>query len=228
MIFMTIKSWFAAERPREKLLEKGGKALSDAELLAILWRTGIPGKTAVDLARELLAKFGGLRQLLEIGQRELCQIKGIGVTKFAVIQASLEISRRYLYSNFGERQELAKTIDTKYYLSAKLRHQQQEIFACVFLDNKHRVICYEELFYGTINQSNIYPREIIKRALHHNAAAVILAHNHPSGVAEPSSADLSITANLIKSLALVDIRVLDHIVVGDDTILSMLEEGLLK
>jgi DNA repair protein RadC len=225
---MTIKSWSAAERPREKLLEKGPQALSDAELVAILWRTGIPGKTAVDLARELLVKFGGLRKLLEADQQEVCQVAGIGLAKYAIVQAALEISRRYLYSNLGERKELTRTIDTKYYLSAKLRHKQQEIFACVFLDNRHRVVGYEELFFGTINQSNVYPREVIKRALYHNAAAVILAHNHPSGIADPSSSDKYITVDLKKALALIDVRVLDHIIVGDDVVFSMLEAGLLK
>jgi DNA repair protein RadC len=225
---MTIKEWLEAERPREKLLSQGAHTLADSELLAILWRTGAPGKNVVDLARELLAKFGSLRQLLEAGQQELCQNLGIGSAKYVILQAAREISSRYLYSNLSEREDVSNTMEIKYYLSLKLRHKKQEVFACVFLDNKHRILGYEELFYGTINQANIYPREIIRRALHHNAAALIFAHNHPSGVAEPSSEDRQITANLTKALGLIDVRVLDHIVVGDEVIFSMLEGGLLK
>lgn len=225
---MSIKNWQANERPREKLMAKGGATLSDAELLAILWRTGIPKKTAVDLARELIVQFGSLRKVLEAEQATICQALGIGPAKYAIMQAALEISRRYLYSTLEDRKKLTSSTETKNYLSAKLRHQRQEVFAGVFLDNKNRVVGYEELFYGTINQTYVYPREVIKRALHYNAAAVILAHNHPSGIADPSSSDLHVTKNLIKSLALLDIKVLDHIIVGDGMALSMMEEGLLK
>ncbi|MCU7812867.1 MAG: DNA repair protein RadC, partial [Candidatus Thiodiazotropha sp. (ex Notomyrtea botanica)] len=211
---MPITDWPIEERPREKLLQRGAASLSDAELLAIFLRTGVAGQTAVDLARSLLNQFGGLRQLLAADQQRFCQGRGLGLAKFAQLQAVLEMSRRYLQEQLIQTDTLSSPQETRRYLQAKLRHYPHEVFSCLFLDNRHRVICFEELFRGTIDGASVHPREVVKRSLEHNAAALILAHNHPSGVAEPSQADRQITAHLKQALALVDIRVLDHIVIG--------------
>ncbi len=224
---MAITDWPADERPREKLLQRGPAALSDAELLAIFLRTGIVGKTAVDLARELLDEHGSLRTLLEADQKQFCQSKGLGTAKYAQLQATLEMSRRHLDERMRRGDALANPQDTRRFLSAKLRDYQHEVFACLFLDNHHRVIRFEELFVGTIDGASVHPREVVKRALHHNAAAVILAHNHPSGIAEPSQADQHITQRLRDALNLIDIRILDHFVVGDGELTSFAERGLL-
>ncbi|APZ43877.1 RadC family protein [Acidihalobacter ferrooxydans] len=223
---MAIKDWPADERPREKLLQRGPGALSDAELLAIFLRTGVAGKSAVDLARELLDTFGGLRPLLEADIAGFCAGKGLGAAKYAQLQAVLEMGRRHLDAQLRRGAALEKPADTIRYLSARLRHQPYEVFAALFLDNRHRVIAYEELFSGTIDGASVHPREVVRRALAHNAAALIFAHNHPSGVAEPSGADAAITRKLKEALALIDVRVLDHIVIGDDAV-SMAERGLL-
>lgn len=224
---MPITDWPIEERPREKLLTRGAAALSDAELLAIFLRTGIPGHTAVDLARSLLNEFGGLRRLLAAEQKRFCDGKGLGIAKYAQLQAVLEMSRRHLQEQMRQNDALTSPAATRRYLQSKLRHLPYEVFACLFLDNRHRVICFEELFRGTIDGASVYPREVVKRALEHNAAALILAHNHPSGVAEPSQADRQITAHLKQSLALVDIRVIDHIVVGEGKPVSLAELGLM-
>ncbi|MCG6868266.1 MAG: DNA repair protein RadC [Gammaproteobacteria bacterium] len=223
---MAITDWPASERPREKLLTRGSQALSDAELLAIFLRTGVQGLSAVDLARELLAKFGGLRPLLQADIDTFCQEHGLGQAKFAQLQAVLEMGRRHLYEAMQRGETLCGPESTREFLAARLRDHPFEVFACLFLDNRHRVIAFEELFRGTIDGASVHPREVVRRALHHNAAALIFAHNHPSGVAEPSRADEQITKRLKDSLALVDIRVLDHFVVGD-TVLSFTERGLL-
>jgi DNA repair protein RadC len=220
---MTINDWLSNERPREKLLTKGTMALSDAELLAILLRIGKKGKTAVDLARELLTAFGGLRNLLTASQKDLCKYSGIGLTKYVQLQAALELARRQLQVNIAEKDVLSNSNDTKCYLASCLQQHKQEVFACLFLDNRNHIICYKELFYGTINKSTIHPREVVKKALDFNASAIILAHNHLSGIAEPSQADLCVTRQLVKTLALVDVRVLDHIIIGDGKIISLLE-----
>jgi len=224
---MAITDWPAAERPREKLLERGAHALSDAELLAIFLRTGVAGKTAVDLARELLAKFGGLRSLLEAGVSEFCAGPGLGAAKFAQLQAVLEMARRHLYEGVQNRDVLSNPAQTRQYLSAQLRDEASEVFAVLFLDSRHRVLTFERMFFGTIDGTAVYPREVVKRCLRHNAAAVIVAHNHPSGVAEPSQADRRITERLRAALNLVDVRLLDHIVVGALESISFADRGWL-
>ncbi len=221
-----IKDWPADERPREKLLLRGAQSLSDAELLAIFLRTGTRGKTAVDLARELLHDFNGLRALFEAEEAQFCQANGLGQAKFVQMQAVLEMSRRYLRERLKRGDVLSDPDAVRLYLLAKLRDQPAEVFACVFLDNRHRVIAFEELFFGTIDSASIYPREVVRRVMKHNAAAVIFAHNHPSGVAEPSQADERITQKLKDALALLDVRVLDHFVIGDQVV-SFAERGLL-
>jgi DNA repair protein RadC len=222
-----ICNWPLSERPREKLLRRGPSALSDAELLAIFLRTGVTGKTAVDLARELLTDFGGLRPLLEADRQRFCSHHGLGDAKFAQLQALLEIARRHLQEQLYRGDALENPEATRQFLSSRLRHLPYEVFACLFLDNRHRVIDFEELFRGTIDGASVHPREVVRRALHHNAAAIILAHNHPSGIAEPSRADVQLTRRLVESLSLVDVRVLDHVVVGDGCGVSFAERGLI-
>lgn len=224
---MSIKDWPEGERPREKLLERGAGALSDAELLAIFLRTGIAGKSAVDLARELLRDFGGLTPLLAADQRRFCDAKGLGTAKYAQLQAVLELSRRYLLTRLAGQDVLTSPEATREYLKLRLYGSPYEIFACLFLDNRHRVIVYEELFRGTIDGASVHPREVVRRVIETQAAAVIFAHNHPSGVAEPSQADLHITRRLKDALALIDVRVLDHIIIGDGDGTSFAERGLL-
>ncbi len=224
---MSIADWPAAERPREKLLDLGPQALSDAELLAIFLRVGCVGKSAVDLARELLQEYGGLRPLLESSQTEFCKGLGLGAAKYAQLQAVLEMGRRHLSASMKEGDILTSPDLVRNYLSAQLRHQPHEIFAVLFLDNQHRLIAYDELFYGTIDSAAVYPREVVKKALARNAAACVLAHNHPSGIAEPSQCDLRITERLQAALNLVGVRVIDHMVVGDKEVISFAERGLL-
>ncbi len=224
---MPITDWPVDERPREKLLKRGAEALSDAELLAIFLRTGIPGMTAVDLARSLLNEHGGLGNLLSADRRRFCQTRGLGLAKYAQLQATLEISRRYLHERIRQADSLNSPQQSRQYLQTKLRHYRHEVFACLFLDNRHRVLAYEELFRGTIDGASVHPREVVKSALQHNAAALILAHNHPSGVTEPSQADQAITQTLKSALALVDIRVLDHIIIGEGNPVSLAERGLI-
>ncbi len=223
----SIRNWPASERPREKLLRRGPAALSDAELLAIFLRTGVTGKTAVDLARDLLTDFGGLRPLLEADRQRFCSHHGLGEAKYAQLQAVLEIARRHLQEQLYRGDTLENPDATRQFLSSRLRHLPYEVFACLFLDNRHRVINFEELFRGTIDGASVHPREVVRRALHHNAAAVILAHNHPSGIAEPSRADVQLTRRLTESLTLVDVRVLDHVIVGDGDGVSFAERGLI-
>jgi DNA repair protein RadC len=224
---VAITDWPAHERPREKLLQRGPGALSDAELLAIFLRTGVKGKTAVDLARELLECFGNLRTLLEADPKAFCRSPGLGLAKYVQLQACLEMGRRHLETTLKRGDALTDPLTTQRYLVARLRAYPFEVFSCLFLDNRHRVLAFEELFRGTIDGASVHPREVVKRSLVHNAAAVILAHNHPSGVAEPSRADTLLTQRLKEALALVDIRVLDHIIVGDGETLSFAERGLI-
>ncbi len=222
---MAIPHWPTAEKPREKLLSRGAAALSDAELLAILLRTGAAGATAVDLARSLLAEHGSLRALLGADAATLCRHKGLGRAKYAQLHAALELARRNLSENLAREDCLACPAQTVDYLRAALRDYAYEVFACLMLDNRNRVIALRELFRGTIDGASVYPREVVKQALADNAAAVILVHNHPSGVAEPSRADIAITDKLKQALALVDIRVLDHVIVGDQ-VTCLSERGL--
>jgi len=224
---MSITEWPEDERPREKLLKRGANALSDAELLAIFLRTGVAGKSAVDLARDLLAELGGLKGLFSANEKSFCAVKGLGRAKYAQLQAVLEMSRRYLGEEIKDRDLLTSPEATRAYLKTQLHHHAREIFACLFLDNRHRVIRYEELFQGTIDGASVHPREVVRRALEVNAAAVIFAHNHPSGVTEPSQADLRITQRLKDALALVDVRVLDHLIIGEGDAASLAEQGLL-
>ncbi|KEA63601.1 DNA repair protein RadC [Marinobacterium lacunae] len=224
---MAISDWPAQERPREKLLARGADALSDAELLAIFLRTGVKGKSAVDLSRELLTRFGGLRQLMEASEHQFCAALGLGQAKYVQLQAVMEMSRRHLAAQLERGSALESPQAVRQYLAAQLRHEPREVFACLLLDNRHRVIRYEPLFFGTINAASVYPREVVALALRHQAAAMILAHNHPSGVAEPSQADRQITDQLVRALALVEVRVLDHLVVGDGESVSFAERGWL-
>ncbi|HEX7965583.1 MAG TPA: DNA repair protein RadC [Gammaproteobacteria bacterium] len=224
---MAIRDWPAGERPREKLLQQGAASLSEAELLAIFLRTGVKGKSAVDLARQLLSEFGGLRALLNASQEDFCATLGLGPAKYAQLQACLEMARRHLGEALERGKPLTDPAATRKYLLAKLRDMPHEVFACLYLDNRHRVIAFEELFRGTIDGTSVHPREVVRAALKHNAAALIFAHNHPSGVAEPSDADRRLTRRLQDALALVDIRVLDHFVVGDGEVASFAERGWL-
>ena len=224
---MAIRDWPASERPREKLLERGSAALSDAELLAIFLRTGCAGLSAVDLARTLLSRFNGIAPLLAAKQEEFCAAPGLGAAKYTQLQAVMELARRHLGEQLQRETVFNAPGAVVDFLLAQLGHSQREIFGVLFLDSQHRLISWEKLFFGTIDAANVYPREVVVRALHHNAAAVIFAHNHPSGVAEPSCADQQITSRLQKALELVDIRVLDHLVVGGGSAISLAQRGML-
>jgi DNA repair protein RadC len=224
---MTIKDLPAQARPREKMLSRGPSALSDVELLAILLRTGMAGKNVFQLAQELLDTFGGLSGLLNTGTDALKQIKGLGPAKRAELAAVLELSRRGLAQQLRERQAFHAPEALKQYVQLHLAHKDHEVFAVLFLDSQHRLHAMEELFRGTLSQTSVYPREVVLRALHHQAAAVVLSHNHPSGSVQPSRADETLTQTLKAALALVDVRVLDHVIVGQGQAFSMAEQGLL-
>ncbi|UQS13353.1 DNA repair protein RadC [Pseudomonas sp. HS6] len=222
---MSIRDWPAAERPREKLLEQGAGSLSDAELLAIFLRTGVSGKSAVDVARHLLGQFGSLRALLEADLAAFSEQLGLGPAKFAQLQAVLEMGRRHLAERMRQKTALENPQVVRDYLKAMLRHEPHEVFGCLFLDSKHQVLTFEALFRGSIDNTAVHPREVVKRSLANNAAAVILCHNHPSGNSDPSQADRLLTKRLQKALELIDVRVLDHFIVGDGEPLSMAECG---
>jgi DNA repair protein RadC len=224
---MPIADWPEAERPREKLLQRGAQALTDAELLAIFLRTGTRGMSAIDLAYQLLDEFSSLRNLFNAQLEDFTHAKGIGPAKYVQLQAVLEMSRRYLNETMTSQCALSNPDATRQYLKSQLRDRNNEVFAGIFLDNHHHVIHYEELFQGTIDSASVYPRVVVTQALKHNAAAMIVAHNHPSGIAEPSQADEAITRTLKQALSLVDIRLLDHIIVGDGAIVSLAERGVL-
>jgi len=224
---MAIRDWPENERPREKLLEKGAGALSDAELLAILLRTGTPGHSALDLARDVLKNFNSLRKLIAADRKRFCAEPGLGPTRFAELQAAVEIARRQLTETLRVGPSLASPRATRDYLSARLRDLEHEVFCCLYLDKRHRLIHFEEMFRGTIDGASVHPREIVKAALQRNCAAIIIAHNHPSGIAEPSQADEMITQRVKDALALVDIRLLDHIIVGDGVSVSLAERGVI-
>ena len=219
--------WPVSERPREKILARGPAALSDAELLAIFLGTGTRDIPVMQLAGELLQKFRGVRGLLEADQAQLVSAKGMGVAKSAQLRAALELTERYLQAGFDRGDPLTDPVTTGRFLKSKLRGYTREVFACLYLDNQHRLIRYGELFFGTNDGASVHPREVVKRVLFHNAAAVIFAHNHPSGVAEPSQADQRITDRLKSALLLVDVRVLDHLIVGDEQVTSFAKRGLL-
>lgn len=224
---MAIRDWPADTRPREKLLRQGVGALTDAELVAVFLRTGVKGKSAVDLGRELLDRFGGLSGLCRADKRTACAAPGVGEAKYALLQAVMEMARRTLNEDMQAGDALDSPDAVRAYLRLLLHAKEYEVFCCVFLDAQNRVLAVEELFRGTLTQTSVYPREIIKRALFHNAGALILAHNHPSGVAEPSQADRQLTRHLAEALALVDIRVLDHFIVAGASSLSFREAGQL-
>lgn len=224
---MGITDWPADERPREKLLSRGAGALSDAELLAIFLRTGVAGSSAVDLARQMLDAYGSLSALLGTDRTTFCATRGLGTAKYVQLQAVMQMAQRHLAERMERSDVLTDPDATRQYLETRIGRQPREIFAAVFLDNRHRVLACEELFRGTLDGAAVYPREVVKAALTHNAAAVIFAHNHPSGVAEPSRADRDITRRLREALALVDIRTLDHFVIGDGVTTSFAEQGLL-
>jgi DNA repair protein RadC len=227
LALMSIRDWPIDERPREKLLERGAAALSDAEILAILLGSGRKGRSALDVAREVLQSFGSLRRLVGADRARFCACPGLGLARYAQVQAAAELSRRQLSESLRTGPLLASPKATRDFLTARLRDLEHEVFCCLYLDKRHRLIQFEELFRGTIDGASVHPREIVKLALQKNAAAVIVAHNHPSGVAEPSQADELITQRLKEALALVDIRLLDHIVVGDGVSVSLAERGLI-
>lgn len=224
---MAIRDWPQLERPREKLMERGAHALSDAELLAIFLRTGVRGSSAVDLARDMLRQFGGLRALLGADAIQFISTRGAGPAKYVQMQAALELGRRYLECAVRREGPLTSPGATRDYLKSRLCGYDREVFACLFLDNGHRVLTFKELFFGSIDAASVHPREVVKAALATNAAAVIFAHNHPSGVAEPSAADEHLTRRLKEALLLVEIRVLDHFVIGEGEPVSFAERGLL-
>lgn len=226
-MLMNDDTWPKATRPREKLLRQGCGALSDAELLAILLNTGIPGKNVVTLAQDLLYKYKGLRGLLSDGLGHLKGEPGIGRAKLCRLQAILELGRRYFEEPLIRRGVVECIEDTRHYLLAQLIPHEQEVFACLFLDTRQRLIAFEKLFYGTVNQANVYPREVVKRALYHNASLVIAAHNHPSGNPEPSLADLDLTDELKQALLLMDIRLLDHLIIAGNQVVSLAHRGIL-
>lgn len=224
---MSIRDWPAAERPREKLLERGAASLSDAELLAIFLRTGGSGRSAVDLARHLLQQFGSLRALLEANLTAFSSELGLGPAKFAQLQAVMEMARRNMGEDLKRESVLQNPDQVRRYLKALLRHEPHEVFGCLFLDSKNRVQTFEVLFHGSINMAHVHARQVVKRALAHNSAALILCHNHPSGVKDASEADIELTRYLKQALALVDVVVLDHLIIGDGDPLSMAEYGLM-
>lgn len=224
---MAIRDWPVDTRPREKLLRQGVTALTDAELVAVFLRTGVKGKSAVDLGRELLDRLGGLSGLCRADKKTACAAPGVGEAKYALLQAVMEMARRTLNEDMQAGDALDSPDAVRAYLRLLLHDKEYEVFCCVFLDAQNRVLAVEELFRGTLTQTSVYPREIVKRALFHNAGALILAHNHPSGVAEPSQADRQLTRHLAEALALVDIRVLDHFIVAGAASLSFREAGQL-
>lgn len=210
-----VKQWPKQERPREKLMHQGASTLSDSELLAIILRTGVKGKSVVSLARDLLQQFGGLRPLMQANFEDASQIKGLGPAKFAQLCAVLEIAKRYLFAEMQQLGTISNPEQATDYLLMTMRDYDSEVFACLLLDSRNRVLHYQELFHGSISSTSVYPREVVKLVLQQNAASVIFAHNHPSGDATPSGADREITQRLKRALALIDVKVLDHLVVGE-------------
>ncbi len=224
---MKIMDWPEQERPREKLLLQGASGLSDAELLAIFLRTGLPGVSAVDLARQLLTSFGDLRALLSCNETTFCKARGLGKAKYVQLQATLEMARRYYALQLERTNVFSSVEETSLFLTSQLRDEEREVFALLLLNSQHQLIEYKPLFYGSIDSAPVYPRDILKLVLDKQAAAVILAHNHPSGVAEPSQADKQITQRIKSALALIDVQVLDHLIVGDGRTTSFAQRGLI-
>jgi DNA repair protein RadC len=223
---MAISQWALAERPRERLLANGAGVLTDAELVAVLLRTGVRGKSAVELARELLVKYDGITKLLNAGA-ELARVKGLGPAKTAQLVAAMELARRSAEERIREAKALTSPGAVRDYLRLAIGGRPHEVFICIWLDAQHRVIKFDEPFRGTLTQTSVYPREVVKMALQTNAAAVIFAHNHPSGVAQPSQADELLTRNLRDALALIEVKVLDHFIIAGNQAISFAERGLL-
>ena len=224
---MAISHWPMNERPREKLILRGASALSDAELLAIFLRTGLPGITAIDLARDLIKEFGGLGALISSDHTTFCKAKGVGRAKFVQLKASVELTRRYLQEQLEGQPVFTSPEKVGDYLSVQMRDYKREVFVMLLLDSKHQLIDTHGLFQGTVDAASVHPREVVARALRKNAAAVIVAHNHPSGLAEPSQADIDITRRLKQALNLVEIRLLDHLIIGRGEVVSLAQRGKL-
>lgn len=222
-----LKDWPDKEKPREKLRTLGAQSLSDAELLAIFLRTGVKGCNVVDLARKLLQTFGSIGAIYKADEQAFCQVNGLGVAKYVQLQACLELSKRYFAEELSAGHELTSSNASKDYLMAELRHESREVFAMLLLNNQHQVIIFERLFQGTINAAAVYPRVVVEQVLKHGASAVIFAHNHPSGIAEPSMADKQITQQLKHALALIDVSVLDHMIIANHRCYSFAEHGIL-
>lgn len=223
----SLKHWPPGERPRERLLSAGPERVSDAELLAVMLGRGIRGLSALELAHHLLTTFGGIRGLLNARFEELRAVRGMGPGKAATLIAARECGCRYLQEKLAPGRPIHSPADSRDFLMARLRDRPHEVFCCLFLDNRHRVLAFDELFHGTIDSTTVHPREIVRQALQRNAAAVILAHNHPSGIAEPSEADQLITRRVRGALELIDVRLLDHFVVGDGVCTSLADRGML-
>jgi len=225
LLMSNLSLWPTEEKPREKLLQRGASVLSDAELLAIFLRTGIKGKNVIELSREILQHFGSLKKMFAADIKTFCQFKGLGEAKFVQLQACLEMSQRHLAEEISHQDVMNNPAQVKTYIQSRLMSHTNEVFAVLFMDNQHRVIAFEELFFGTINASSVHPRVVVQRSLVHNAAAVIISHNHPSGVAEPSISDIDITQTLKQALNLVDVRLLDHLIVASHQVTSLAEIG---
>jgi len=224
---MRITDWPLEDRPREKLINHGEQTLTDAELIAIFIKNGIRGKTALDLAKELLQEYGNLKKLLTTSPTVLIKKHGIGKAKYAALKAALELGKRYRNGQIFLGQVLNNSRIVQTFLAERLQDYKNEVFACLFMDNHFRLLHFEELFHGTIHSAQVYPREIVRRGLAHNAAKLILAHNHPSGLSTPSSADQEVTELIKQSLALVDIEVVDHVIIGSNNHFSFAETGLI-
>lgn len=224
---MQLKALKHTELPREKLLKSGAASLSDTELLAIFLRTGVAGCNVLELAQSLMERFGGLHALLTASEDDFCQPKGLGQAKYVQVQAVMEMAKRALAEPLKRSVVVDNALVAQNYVASQLLHEGNEVFALMLLDAQHRLIEFEMLFQGTIHQTSVYPRVIVQTALAHHAAAVILCHNHPSGVAEPSQADIRLTARVREALALIDVEVLDHFVVGRGEVTSMAEKGLI-
>lgn len=222
---MSIKTWHIQEQPREKLLQKGTQALSNAELIAILLGSGTQNHDAMQLAYELLEQLGGIRQLFHANQKQICAFSGVGKAKFALFQTVKELCSRLLLAELAPTKKLLNSQQTKNFLRFHLRDLEQEVFSCLFLTSQYQVIAFEELFQGTVNKAIVHPREVVKKSLEKNAKAVIFAHNHPSGIITPSKADKELTQTLQEALELVEIQVLDHFIIGKNDYYSFAEHG---
>lgn len=224
---MPIPQWPADDRPREKLLLKGSSALSDAELIALIMHTGTKGKNVLELAKELLTQYGSLQNFFTRSLDEITKTSGLGIAKYARLRAALELGKRFQQENFAPGKLFNSSTAARQFISGNLKQYGNEVFACLFLNSQTRLLAYEEMFHGTVNEAAVYPREIVKRGLYHNAAKIVLGHNHPSGEAKPSPEDIQITRLIQKSLQLVDIVVVDHIIVGRNANFSFADHGLI-